>query len=79
MGAGIAAACLLRDLPVTMIERDKGSRNAEHIMKLVEVITSDHASPTALVTVFALAKPLGKIAVPSGVCDGFIGSRIMSA
>ena len=181
MGAGIAAACLLRGLPVTMIERDEDVRNAGHtrvvgvlesslkrglidqakhdailalftssvdyadlsdtdlvieavfedmnvkhgvmtsldkvlrkdaiiasntsyldinvlaertahpsrviglhffspayIMKLVEVITTDQASSTALATGFALAKQLGKIAVPSGVCDGFIGNRIMS-
>lgn len=182
MGAGIAAACLLRGLPVTMIERDDAARTAGHdrvvgvlknsldrglldqakhdatlamfassvdyadlsladlvveavfedmavkhnvlkaldqvlrddaiiasntsyldinvmaaksaqpsrviglhffspayIMKLVEVIITDQASPTALATGFALAKRLGKIAVPSGVCDGFIGNRIMSA
>ena len=50
-----------------------------YIMKLVEVIVTDHASPTALATGFALAKRLGKIAVPAGVCDGFIGNRIMAA
>ncbi len=50
-----------------------------YIMKLVEVIITDHASPTALATGFALAKRLGKIAVPAGVCDGFIGNRIMTA
>ena len=50
-----------------------------YIMKLVEVIVTDQASPTALATGFALAKRLGKIAVPAGVCDGFIGNRIMAA
>ena len=32
-----------------------------------------------LATALAFAGDLGKIAVPSGVCDGFIGNRIMSA
>ncbi|MEP0049435.1 MAG: 3-hydroxyacyl-CoA dehydrogenase NAD-binding domain-containing protein [Roseobacter sp.] len=50
-----------------------------YIMKLVEVIVTNQASATSLATGFALAKRLGKIAVPSGVCDGFIGNRIMSA
>jgi 3-hydroxyacyl-CoA dehydrogenase len=50
-----------------------------HIMKLVEVIHTDYVAPDALATALSLAKGLGKIAVPSGVCDGFIGNRIMSA
>lgn len=50
-----------------------------HIMKLLELIVTDQADPTALATGFALAKRLKKICVPSGVCDGFIGNRIMSA
>ncbi|MFK7853390.1 MAG: 3-hydroxyacyl-CoA dehydrogenase NAD-binding domain-containing protein [Granulosicoccus sp.] len=50
-----------------------------HIMKLLELIVTDQADPTALATGFALAKRLQKICVPSGVCDGFIGNRIMSA
>lgn len=50
-----------------------------HIMKLLEVIVTDAATPSALATGFALGRRLGKIAVPAGVCDGFIGNRIMSA
>ena len=50
-----------------------------HVMKLLEVITPKAASPTAIATGLTLAKRLGKIAVPAGVCDGFIGNRIMSA
>lgn len=48
-------------------------------MTLVEVFITDQASPVTLAIGFALAKRLGKIAVPSGVCDGFIGKWIMSA
>ncbi|SLN24590.1 3-hydroxyacyl-CoA dehydrogenase NAD-binding domain-containing protein [Ruegeria meonggei] len=50
-----------------------------HIMKLLEVVIPSHAAASAISSGFALAKRLGKIAVPAGVCDGFIGNRIMSA
>jgi 3-hydroxyacyl-CoA dehydrogenase len=50
-----------------------------HIMKLVEVIRTDHLNDTTLATSMAFAKKLRKLAVPAGVCDGFIGNRIMSA
>ena len=50
-----------------------------HIMKLLELVRTDDVSPKALTTGFALAKTLRKIPVLSGVCDGFIGNRIMSA
>ena len=50
-----------------------------HIMKLLEMVTPNGASPHAIATGAALGRRLGKIVVPSGVCDGFIGNRIMSA
>ncbi len=50
-----------------------------HIMKLLEVIVPNDASGRAVATGIALGKRLRKISVPSGVCDGFIGNRIMSA
>ena len=50
-----------------------------HVMKLLEVIRTDIVAPEALATGFAFAGRLGKIPVPAGVCDGFIGNRIMSA
>ena len=50
-----------------------------HIMKLLELVIPNNASPVAVATGVALGKRLGKITVPSGVCDGFIGNRIMSA
>lgn len=50
-----------------------------HIMKLLEVVQTDKADTKSLATAFAFARALGKIAVPCGVCDGFIGNRIMSA
>lgn len=50
-----------------------------HIMKLLEIVITDKAMPQVLATAFAFGKRLGKISVPAGVCDGFIGNRIMSA
>lgn len=50
-----------------------------HVMKLLEVIIPQGASAEAVARGFSLGKRLGKIAVPAGVCEGFIGNRIMSA
>lgn len=49
-----------------------------HIMRLLEVVVADKTAPDAVATGFALAKRLGKVAVRAGVCDGFIGNRILS-
>lgn len=48
-----------------------------HIMKLLEVVVADQTAPDVTATGFALGKALRKIAVRSGVCDGFIGNRIL--
>jgi len=48
-----------------------------HIMKLLEIVKGDHTSAELLGVAFALAQRLGKIPVLSGVCDGFIGNRIL--
>ena len=50
-----------------------------HIMKLLEVVAPTGLDRTALATGLALARRLHKVAVIAGVCDGFIGNRIMSA
>lgn len=50
-----------------------------HIMKLLELVIPKSASSKTIATGVALGKRLGKITVPAGVCDGFIGNRIMSA
>ncbi len=49
-----------------------------HIMRLLEVVVADQTAPDVTATAFALAKRLGKVAVRAGVCDGFIGNRILS-
>lgn len=49
-----------------------------HIMKLLEIVRGDKTGDVALATGFALAKLLRKIPVMAGVCDGFIGNRILA-
>ena len=48
-----------------------------HIMKLLEIVKGDATSPQTLGAAFAMARRLGKVPVVSGVCDGFIGNRIL--
>ncbi|MCT4553051.1 MAG: 3-hydroxyacyl-CoA dehydrogenase NAD-binding domain-containing protein [Pelagimonas sp.] len=49
-----------------------------HVMKLLEIVVPDQTAPDVVATGFALGKALKKISVRSGVCDGFIGNRILS-
>ncbi|MBB1062131.1 3-hydroxyacyl-CoA dehydrogenase NAD-binding domain-containing protein [Marilutibacter spongiae] len=48
-----------------------------NVMKLLEVVRGKATAPDVLATVMALAKKIGKTAVVSGVCDGFIGNRMI--
>jgi len=48
-----------------------------NVMKLLEVVRGAATAPDVLVTVMQLAKRIGKTAVVSGVCDGFIGNRML--
>jgi len=49
-----------------------------HVMKLLEVVVADETAHEVVATAFALSKRLGKTAVRAGVCDGFIGNRLLS-
>lgn len=49
-----------------------------NVMRLVEVIVADASAPETIATATALSRKLGKVGVRSGVCDGFIGNRMMS-
>ncbi|WP_424971336.1 3-hydroxyacyl-CoA dehydrogenase NAD-binding domain-containing protein [Dinoroseobacter sp. S76] len=49
-----------------------------HIMRLLEVVVARDTAPDVVRTGFALAKRLRKIAVHAGVCDGFIGNRMLA-
>jgi len=47
-----------------------------NVMRLLEVVRGQKTSPEALATVLNLARRIGKVAVVSGVCYGFIGNRM---
>jgi 3-hydroxyacyl-CoA dehydrogenase len=49
-----------------------------HVMRLLEIVRADRTLPEALATALALARRIGKQPVIAGVCDGFIGNRILS-
>jgi 3-hydroxyacyl-CoA dehydrogenase len=48
-----------------------------NVMKLLEVVRGAKTEKDVLATVMALAKKIKKTAVVSGVCDGFIGNRML--
>lgn len=48
-----------------------------NVMKLLEIVPTPTTSPETLATGFALARSLAKIPVQAGICDGFIGNRIL--
>jgi 3-hydroxyacyl-CoA dehydrogenase len=49
-----------------------------NIMKLLEVVRGSATSKEVLATTMKLAKTLKKTAVVAGVCDGFIGNRMIA-
>nr|WP_232366916.1 3-hydroxyacyl-CoA dehydrogenase NAD-binding domain-containing protein [Alteripontixanthobacter muriae] len=49
-----------------------------NIMKLLEIVRGAETRDDVLATAMKLAKKIGKVAVVSGVCDGFIGNRMLS-
>ena len=48
-----------------------------NVMKLLEVVRGEKTAKDVLATVMNLAKKIKKTAVVSGVCDGFIGNRMI--
>src|SRR6476661_2160424 len=48
-----------------------------NVMKLLEVVRGEKTAKDVMATVMALAKTIKKTAVVSGVCDGFIGNRMI--
>ena len=49
-----------------------------NVMRLLEVVRGAQTAPDVLATCMDLARKIGKIAVMSGVCDGFIGTRMIA-
>jgi len=50
-----------------------------NIMKLLEIVVPAKVAPDVVTTAFELAKRMKKVPVRAGVCDGFIGNRILTA
>jgi 3-hydroxyacyl-CoA dehydrogenase len=48
-----------------------------NVMKLLEVVRGEKTAKDVLATVMSVAKKIKKTAVVSGVCDGFIGNRMI--
>ncbi len=48
-----------------------------NVMRLLEVVRGDRTDPAVLVTTLQLARTIGKVGVVAGVCDGFIGNRML--
>ncbi|HXD04587.1 MAG TPA: 3-hydroxyacyl-CoA dehydrogenase NAD-binding domain-containing protein [Burkholderiaceae bacterium] len=48
-----------------------------NVMKLLEVVRGEKTAKDVLATVMQVAKKIKKTAVVSGVCDGFIGNRMI--
>ncbi|MFZ2305937.1 MAG: 3-hydroxyacyl-CoA dehydrogenase NAD-binding domain-containing protein [Rhodoferax sp.] len=48
-----------------------------NVMKLLEVVRGEKTAKDVMATVMTIAKKIRKTAVVSGVCDGFIGNRMI--
>jgi 3-hydroxyacyl-CoA dehydrogenase len=49
-----------------------------NVMKLLENVRGEKTAPDAYVTAMKVGKAIGKVAVLVGVCDGFVGNRMLS-
>ena len=49
-----------------------------NVMRLLEIVRGSATAPDVLATSMALAKKIKKVAVVAGVCDGFIGNRMLA-
>jgi len=48
-----------------------------NVMKLLEIVPTPQTDTATLATGFALGRMLGKVPVRAGICEGFIGNRIL--
>ncbi|WP_373085668.1 3-hydroxyacyl-CoA dehydrogenase NAD-binding domain-containing protein [Sneathiella sp.] len=49
-----------------------------NVMKLLEEVRTDKTSATVMATCMALAKKIGKVPAMVGVCEGFVGNRMLA-
>jgi len=50
-----------------------------NIMRLLEIVRAEKTAGEVMATSMAIAKRIGKIGVQAGVCDGFVGNRMLAA
>jgi 3-hydroxyacyl-CoA dehydrogenase len=50
-----------------------------NVMKLCEIVRGEKTAPDVLMTAVAIAKRIAKVPVVVGVCDGFVGNRMLAA
>jgi 3-hydroxyacyl-CoA dehydrogenase len=50
-----------------------------NVMKLCEIVRGAKTAPDVLMTAVAVVKRIGKVPVVAGVCDGFVGNRMLAA
>lgn len=50
-----------------------------NVMKLMENVRGAKTAPDVIATVMKLSKDIGKVGVMVGVCDGFVGNRMLYA
>ncbi|SDJ15660.1 short chain enoyl-CoA hydratase [Paraburkholderia steynii] len=48
-----------------------------HVMRLLEVVRGEQTAGDVLATVIHIGRKINKVCVVSGVCDGFIGNRMI--
>ena len=49
-----------------------------NVMKLLEIVRGKATAPEVLATVMQVSKKIGKVTAVVGVCDGFVGNRMVS-
>jgi 3-hydroxyacyl-CoA dehydrogenase len=49
-----------------------------NVMKLCEIVRADKTAPDALMTAVAVARKIAKVPAVVGVCDGFVGNRMLA-
>jgi 3-hydroxyacyl-CoA dehydrogenase len=50
-----------------------------NIMRLLEIVRAEKTAPDVMATSMAVAKKIGKVGVQAGVCDGFVGNRMLAS
>ncbi len=50
-----------------------------NVMKLLEIVRGKDTAPDVIATALAVARRIAKVPVVVGVCDGFVGNRMLAA